>query len=60
MNLEFLLGMVVGLVLALLSIFLYTKIQANKERLELSAALREQSKLLLALQKRRRYSHMSL
>ena len=60
MNLEFLLGMVVGLVLALLSIFVFTKIQANEERLELSAALREQSQLLLTLQKRRRYSHMGL
>ena len=63
MDIEFLLGIVAGLFLALLSVYVYTKIQGNRERQELSAALREQSQLLLALQKhrrRRRYNYMGL
>ena len=62
MDIEFYVGLVVGLFLALLSIFIYTKIQSNRERQELAAALREQSQLLLALKKRsgRRYNYTGL
>ena len=57
MNIDFFMGLAVGLFLALLSINIYTKVQSNREQQELSATLWEQSQLLLALQQysRRRY-----
>ena len=39
MDIEFYVGLAVGLFLALLSIFIYTKIQSNQERQELAATL---------------------
>ena len=62
MSIDFYMGLVAGLFLALFSIYIFTKIHNNRERQELSAALREQSQFLLALQRhsRRRYNYMEL